>query len=56
MGPTFEKQSVNSQIIFGELAQWSTLVLGAFNVVSAKKYVENVMDANPDVYKRQCQE
>lgn len=51
MGPTFEKQSVNSQIIFGELAQWSTLVLGAFNVVSAKKYVENVMDANPDVIK-----
>ncbi len=51
MGPTFEKQSVNAKIIFGELAQWSTLVLGAFNVVSAKKYVENVMDANPGVAK-----
>ena len=51
MGPTFEKQSVNPQIIFGELAQWSTLALGAFNVVSAKKYAENVMEANPDVIK-----
>lgn len=47
MGPTFEREGVNSQIIFGELAQWSTLVLGALNLVSAKKYVENVMDANP---------
>ncbi len=36
---------------FGELAQWSTLVLGTFNVVSAKKYAENVMEANPDVLK-----
>lgn len=51
MGPTFEKQAVNPQIIFGELAQWSTLVLGTFNVVSAKKYAENVMEANPDVLK-----
>ena len=51
MGPTFEKRGVNSQIIFGELAQWSTLLLGNFNVVSAKKYVENVLDANPDVTK-----
>ena len=47
MGPTFEQKGINTQIIFGELAQWSTLVLGAFNIVSAKKYVENVMDANP---------
>ena len=51
MGPTFQREGVNSQIIFGELAQWSTLVLGAFNVVSSKKYVENVLDANPDVVK-----
>lgn len=47
MGPTFQREGVNSKIIFGELAQWSTLVLGAFNVVSAKKFVENVMAANP---------
>ena len=51
MGPTFEKRGVNSQIVFGELAQWSTLLLGNFNVVSAKKYVENVLKANPDVAK-----
>lgn len=49
MGPTFEREGVNSKIIFGELAQWSTLVLGAFNLVSAKKYVENVMSANPSM-------
>ena len=51
MGPTFQQRGVNSEIIFGELAQWSTLVLGAFNKVSSKKYVENVLDANPDVAK-----
>lgn len=51
MGPTFISKGVDSKIIFGELAQWSTLVLGAFNIVSAKKYVENVMDANSDVVK-----
>ena len=51
MGPTFENRGVSSNIIFGELAQWSTMVLGAFNVVSAKKYVENVLDANPNVAK-----
>ncbi|MGL4292290.1 MAG: glycoside hydrolase family 30 protein [Bacteroidales bacterium] len=49
MGPTLLQQGVNSKIVFGELAQWSTLVLGALNLVSAKKYVENVMAANPRV-------
>lgn len=49
MGPTFQNEGVNSKIVFGEVAQWSTLVLGALNLVSAKKYVENVMKANPAV-------
>ncbi len=51
MGPTFQRNGVNAEIIFGELAQWSTLILGAFNKVSSKKYVENVLDANPNVAK-----
>lgn len=49
MGPTFVKEGVDTKIVFGEVAQWSTLILGAFNIVSAKKYVENVLKANPAV-------
>lgn len=49
MGPTLHQNGVDSKIVFGELAQWSTLVLGAFNLVSSKKYVENVINANPRV-------
>ena len=51
MGPTFASKGISTKIIFGELAQWSTLVLGSFNKVSAKKYVENVLNANPAVAK-----
>lgn len=49
LGPTLRKEGVDTKIVFGEVAQWSTLVLGAFNLVSAKKYVENVLKANPAV-------
>lgn len=49
MGPTFQHEGISPKIVFGEVAQWSTFVLGALNLVSAKKYVENVMKANPAV-------
>lgn len=49
LSPALKKEGVNTKIVFGEVAQWSTLILGAFNIVSAKKYVENVLKANPEV-------
>lgn len=49
MGPAFEREGLNTKIVFGEVAQWSTLVLGYLNLVSAKKYVENVIKADERV-------
>lgn len=49
MGPTFEREGLNAKIVFGEVAQWSTLLLGQLNLVSAKKYVENVIKADERV-------
>lgn len=49
MGPTFQRDNIDAKIVFGEVAQWSTLLLGQFNLVSAKKYVENVINADDKV-------
>ena len=49
MGPTFKREGLDAKIVFGEVAQWSTLLLGELNLVSAKKYVENVINADERV-------
>ena len=47
MGPTFRSEGVNAKIMFGELAQWHEIILGS--AVSAKSYVEKVIQSNPKV-------